>query len=186
MNYIKTPESFRLKGESTHGKGRHKAHRVGDSISFAVPNGRKSGTVTAVHKEFYLVTSNGVTHKVNRNSILYSMGQFVGAAKRFVGSRKEIEKGIKAGEKTSLRESAKNKAKGLYELSQTKAGKSAYKSVKKLAKSAIKTTKRTVRDAPSFATMEREHSKRPHSRGALSFEMMREDYRKSKKGKKNA
>jgi len=76
--YIPTGDDFRKFGESTHGKGRHKAHKVGDRISFRVPRGRKSGTVVEAHKEFYIVNSGGVPHKVNRNSILYSLGAFAG------------------------------------------------------------------------------------------------------------
>jgi len=73
-DYKKTPEKFRKEGEKTHGKGKHKAHKVGDRISFKTPKGRTSGKVTKVSKEFYMVSNKDKLYKVNRNSILYSMG----------------------------------------------------------------------------------------------------------------
>ena len=72
--YKKTPEKFRKAGEETHGKGKHKAHRVGERISFKTPKGRTSGKIVAVHKEFYTVVNKNIEYKVNRNSILYLMG----------------------------------------------------------------------------------------------------------------
>jgi len=73
-DYHKTPEKFRKAGEKTHGKGKHKAHKVGERISFKIPKGRTSGKIVAVHKEFYTVVNKNIEYKVNRNSILYSMG----------------------------------------------------------------------------------------------------------------
>ena len=72
--YHKTPEKFRSAGEKTHGKGKHKAHKVGERISFKTPKGRTSGKIVAVHKEFYTVVNKNTEYKVNRNSILYLMG----------------------------------------------------------------------------------------------------------------
>jgi hypothetical protein len=86
--YVPTADEFRKFGESTHGLGRHKAHKVGDRISFRAPRGRKSGTVIEVHKEFYQVFVNGTVHKVNRNSILYSLGTFVGKVAESYNSAK--------------------------------------------------------------------------------------------------
>jgi len=90
-NYHKTSEKFRSAGEKTHGKGKHKAHKVGDRISFKTPKGRTSGKVVAVHKEFYTVVNKNVEHKVNRNSILYSMGTRTTNAK--VLSKNKTKKG---------------------------------------------------------------------------------------------
>jgi len=89
MTYIKTPEAFRRAGEKTHGKGHAKAKKVGERLSFKVPNGRRSGTVTEVHDEFYLVLSKGRIHKVNRKSILYSLGTFAGRVAQTYGNVKE-------------------------------------------------------------------------------------------------
>lgn len=72
--YHKTPEKFRSAGEKTHGKGKHKAHKIGDRISFKTPKGRTSGKIVGVHKEFYTVVNKNIEYKVNRNSILYLMG----------------------------------------------------------------------------------------------------------------
>ena len=79
--YHKTPEKFRSAGEKTHGKGKHKAHKIGDRISFKTPKGRTTGKVTKVSKEFYMVLNKDKLYKVNRNSILYSMG-YVDAVNR--------------------------------------------------------------------------------------------------------
>lgn len=77
--YIPTSEEFREFGESTHGKGKHKPHKIGDNISFRTPRGRQHGTVIEVHKEFYIVKcARGGIQKINRNSILYSLGAFAG------------------------------------------------------------------------------------------------------------
>ena len=73
-NYHKTSKKFRSAGEETHGKGRHFVHKVGDRISFKTPKGRTTGKVTKVSKEFYMVSNKDKLYKVNRNSILYSMG----------------------------------------------------------------------------------------------------------------
>jgi hypothetical protein len=80
-DYKKTPEKFRKEGEKTHGKGKHKSHKVGDRISFKTPKGRTTGKVTKVSKEFYMVSNKDKLYKVNRNSILYSMG-YVDAVNR--------------------------------------------------------------------------------------------------------
>jgi hypothetical protein len=94
FNYKKTPEKFRKFGESTHGEGRHHAHRKGERISFATPNGRETGTVIESHKEFYIVKNGDDMIKVNRNSILYQLGTFVGGARQTVDNvRKAYEFG---------------------------------------------------------------------------------------------
>jgi hypothetical protein len=76
--YVKSSEAFRREGEKGHGKGKAKAHRIGDRISFKTPNGRTSGAVVKVSKEFYIVKCKNKLYKVNRNSILYSLGTFIG------------------------------------------------------------------------------------------------------------
>lgn len=78
--YKKIPEAFRKAGEKTHGKGRHKPHKVGEHISFKIPRGRGSGKVVEAHREFYIVDTGRQILKINRNSILYSMGAFAGKA----------------------------------------------------------------------------------------------------------
>jgi hypothetical protein len=95
--YVPTADEFRKFGESTHGKGKHKAHRVDDSISFRTPRGRKSGRVVEVHKEYYIVNSGGVMHKINRNSILYSLGTFLG---RVSATHQSFKKAYEFGKNT--------------------------------------------------------------------------------------
>ena len=93
-NYKPTPNKFRKAGEKTHGEGRHHAHRVGDRISYKAPSGRCSGVVKEVHKEFYVVSHKGKLVKVNRNSILYAMGTFLGSARQHLeNTRKAYEFG---------------------------------------------------------------------------------------------
>jgi len=86
--YVPTPESFRKEGEKTHGKGRHKPHKVGDFISFKTPRGRARGKVLEAHREFYIVDTGRQVVKVNRNSILYALGSFVGRVKEHYESAK--------------------------------------------------------------------------------------------------
>jgi hypothetical protein len=87
--YRKTPEEFRKFGESTHGEGRHHPHKRGDRISFRTPEGRESGTVIKATREFYYVGVGDDVVKVNRNSILYAMGTFVGGIKQRVDNVKK-------------------------------------------------------------------------------------------------
>jgi hypothetical protein len=92
--YKPSPKEFRKYGESTHGEGRHHAHGVGDRVSYRVPKGRETGTVIEKHKEFYIVSSGNDVVKVNRNSILYSLGTFVGGMKQMAdNTRKAYEFG---------------------------------------------------------------------------------------------
>jgi hypothetical protein len=87
--YVPTPDGFRKAGEKTHGKGRHKAHRVGEIISFKAPEGRLKGRIEEVHKEYYEIRVGRVVHRVNRNSILYSLGTFIGRAVKAPSSIKK-------------------------------------------------------------------------------------------------
>ena len=89
FKYKKTPQKFRKYGESTHGEGRHKAHRAGERISYRVPNGRQVGTIIEAHKEYYEVAHGPDVVRVNRNSILYSLGTFVGGARQMVDNAKK-------------------------------------------------------------------------------------------------
>lgn len=93
FNYKKTSKDFRKYGESTHGEGRHHAHKRGDRISFAVPKGRgvgrETGTIIEAHKEFYDVRVGDDVIKVNRNSILYALGTFIGGAMQTAESVKK-------------------------------------------------------------------------------------------------
>jgi len=92
--YKPTPDAFRKAGEKTHGKGRHKPHKVGDRITFKTPNGRTSGKVVEAHKEFYIVDNKGHLYKVNRNSILYALGSFAGrAVQKYNNIKNTIELG---------------------------------------------------------------------------------------------
>jgi hypothetical protein len=101
--YIPTSEEFRKFGESTHGKGRHKAHKVGDRISFRTPKGRQSGKVIEVHKEHYMIESRGVEQKINRNSILYSLGTFAGKVAESYNSAKSAYEFGKEKEQENLK-----------------------------------------------------------------------------------
>ena len=89
FNYKKTPEKFRKYGESTHGEGRHKAHHNGERITYATPRGREGGTIIETHKEYYEVKHGNDIVRVNRNSILYSLGTFVGGARQMVDNAKK-------------------------------------------------------------------------------------------------
>jgi hypothetical protein len=100
--YNPTSDKFRKYGESTHGEGRHHAHKMGDKISFRVPEGRLSGTVIEAHKEFYEVRAGGVVHRVNRNSILYSLGTFVGKVAESYNSAKSAYEFGKEKEQENL------------------------------------------------------------------------------------
>jgi len=102
QKYIPTADEFRKFGENTHGLGRHKAHKVGDRISFRGPRGRKAGTVVEAHKEFYIVNAGGTIHKVNRNSILYSLGTFVGKVAESYNSAKSAYEFGKEKEQENL------------------------------------------------------------------------------------
>ena len=94
VRYKPTPENFRRKGELTHGEGRHKAHRAGERISYLSPRGRKSGTIIESHKEYYEVSDGFNVTRVNRNSILYSLGTFVGGMRQMAdNTRKAYEFG---------------------------------------------------------------------------------------------
>jgi hypothetical protein len=88
-NYRPTPKDFREIGESTHGEGRHHVHKVGDRISYRAPSGRKQGTVVSVHKEYYYVRNGKNITKVNRNSILYALGTFLGGARQKIENTKK-------------------------------------------------------------------------------------------------
>lgn len=89
VKYRPTPEKFRKFGESTHGQGRHKAHRAGETVSYRTPRGRDTGTVIEAHKEYYIVSNGNDVVKVNRNSILYSLGTFVGGMRQMAENVKK-------------------------------------------------------------------------------------------------
>jgi hypothetical protein len=74
--YNPTSPEFRAKGENT--PSRHGFHKVGDTISFKTPDGRLSGKILSIGKESYSVNAGGILHKVNHNSMLYSLGVFAG------------------------------------------------------------------------------------------------------------
>jgi hypothetical protein len=88
-SYRPTPRDFRELGEETHGEGRHHPHKVGDKISYRAPSGRKQGVIVSVHKEFYYVKNGRNVTKVNRNSILYSLGTFLGGMKQMAENTKK-------------------------------------------------------------------------------------------------
>ena len=104
FKYKPTPEKFRKEGESTHGQGRHHAHKAGETVSYRTPRGRDSGTIIEAHKEYYEVRNGNDVVRVNRNSILYSLGTFIGGARQTIenvkksyefGKEKEDERLIK-------------------------------------------------------------------------------------------
>ena len=106
--FNKTNKRFRKRGEETHGKGRAKAKRKGQRISFATPRGRRSGKVVEVHKEFYIVESGNQVHKVNRMSILYSLGFWAG---RVAGAPAGVRKRVKKVVRTTKGEFKRGKAR---------------------------------------------------------------------------
>jgi len=101
FKYIQMPKGFRKEGEATHGKGRHKAKKVGDNISFKVPGGRRTGTVLEAHKEHYIVKSKRSFYKVNRRSILYAMGKFAG---KVISKPRAMKETVKRGYRESYEE----------------------------------------------------------------------------------
>ncbi len=123
-SFVKTSKRFRKRGETTHGMGRAKVKRKGQRVSFAVPGGRKSGKVIEVHKEFYIVKAGKRFHKVNRNSILYSMGFYIGRiAGAPAGVRKRVKKITKrtrAEFQTGKRQTIKRIGEGKPSLARTR------------------------------------------------------------------
>ena len=101
--FTPTGKKFRHRGEKTHGKGRARAKRKGQRVSFRVPGGRRSGTVKEVHAEFYIVQSGNQIHKVNRNSILYSMGHWAGKIAGVPGGVKKRVRKIKRETKAEFK-----------------------------------------------------------------------------------
>lgn len=126
--YVKSPKSFRKIGEKTRGKGRHKPKKFGDRISFLIPRGKKgrrvSGKVIEVNKQFYNVLYKSRIYKVNRKSILYSLGYYTGrvtagmvelARTTYVGIKHEHAKAqafIRMKERGITRQIEKYKRKG--------------------------------------------------------------------------